>query len=241
MKILVVSQPKTGNVWMRNLLARAYRLADLNEKYGDAIPETVPAFLEWIGDRDLPDGSIWHQHYFPKPELLKFARRQGLTLVTMLRNPYEAFVSFFFYVNRNPALFRGRPPEALLGRKIDDPEVLEFLAGPYRLHLNMSAQWVESGASHLVRYEDLLADTAGELARLTDRIQPLDRERVAEAVDHCSAERTRKRGGWKARHIRAASARTWDQHLSDAHLAIFNDRYGDLIRRMGYEVVQAVA
>lgn len=237
MKVLIASQPKTGNVWIRNLLARLYGLDDLNERFGDAIPGKAPDFVPWIREQGFPEGAILHEHLYPKPELLDFADEAGVRLVTMLRNPYEVFVSFYFYANRMPHIFKGRPAEVILGKPIDHPDVLRFLASDYRIHLNISVQWVESGRSSLVRYEALLADTAAELARLVQAWEPVRQEAVAEAVEYCSAEKMKKQGGWKASHIRSASVRTWDSHLTEAHLEIFRDNYRRHITTMGYEVL----
>jgi hypothetical protein len=237
MKILIASQPKTGNVWIRNLLARLYALDDLNERYGDAIPGKAPDFVPWIREHGFPEGGIMHEHLYPKPELLEFARQEGVRLVTMLRNPYEVFVSFHHYVNRMPHIFEGRPAQVLIGKPIDHPDVLRFLASDYRIHLNISVQWVESDSTALVRYEELLADTPAELARLVRNWEPVSSEAIAEAVDHCSAEKMKKQGGWKASHIRSASARTWDDHLTEAHLEIFRENYSRHLIVMGYEVL----
>lgn len=156
----------------------------------------------------------------------------------MIRSPYEAFVSFFFYVNRYPEIFRGRPPAVLIGKDIEHDDVIGFLAGKYRMHLNMSAQWVECGKSHVIRYEDLLADPVNELKNLAAEWRSsLSGGEIAEAVEYCSAERMKKNGGWKAGHIRSAKAKTWDMYLTDAHLRVFKDNYADMIAKIGYEVV----
>lgn len=238
MKVLIASQPKTGNVWIRNLLAQAYGLSDLNEKFGDTVPETVSDFIPWVSVHGFPNNSILHQHFFPKNELLQYAKKERIRLVTMVRNPYEAFVSFFFYVNRSPHIFRGRSPGILVGKSIDDPDVMHFLATNYRMHLNMSVQWIESGASSIVRYEDLLADPQEELSHLLENWQTrLSQQVITDAVDYCSAERMRKKGGWKAVHIRTAKAKTWDRYLTEGHLQVFQKHHGDLIQRMGYDIV----
>ena len=235
-RIIIASQPKTGNVWLRNLLCSVYGLPDLNEQFGDGIPLDADDFVDFAASRILPDGYVLQQHFFPTERLLGFSTERNCRLVTLLRNPYETFVSFYHYVNRLPGRFEGRPAQVLVGKAIDHPDVLTFLAGRYRVHLQISRDWLESGASFILRYEELLADPAGELSALTEWVAPASRDAIARAVDACSAERVKARGGWRSQHIRAARTRTWDDHLTPAHYRVFRDEYADLSAFLGYEV-----
>lgn len=237
MRILITSQPKTGNVWLRNLLGNVYGLSDLTEKLGDDIPETVPQFVEYVRANGLDDNIVFHQHFFPKEELFEICEQYSCDLATIVRDPYETFVSFYFYVNKNPKHFKGRPPAIMLNKPIDHPDVLNFLATNFRMHLNMSAQWVDSGRSHVVQYERLLRDPVGELKSLTDKIAPVEKSVVEAAVKACEVSAFKKKGGWKSKHIRSASEKTWDQYLTEEHLAVFRDNYPMLIKKIGYEVV----
>ena len=235
-RIIVASQPKTGNVWLRNLLCNVYGLVDLNERFGDEIPLDADDFVEFAASRSLPDGYVLQQHFYPTERLLAFSAERDCRLVTLLRNPYETFVSFFHYVNRLPGRFEGRPAQVLVGKAIDHPDVLAFLAGRYRVHLQISEDWLKSGASFILRYEELLANPVRELSALTEWVAPAPREAIARAVDACSAERVKAQGGWKSQHIRAARTRTWDSHLTPAHYRVFREEYARLISDLGYEV-----
>jgi hypothetical protein len=46
----------------------------------------------------------------------------------------------------------------------------------------------------------------------------------------------RKQGGGKSKHVRAAKIGDSREKLNDEHLAIFRERYADMIRALGYEV-----
>ena len=56
------------------------------------------------------------------------------------------------------------------------------------------------------------------------------------ALETCSAENMRKMGGERSKHVRAAKVGDSREKLSEEHLAIFREKYADMIRALGYEV-----
>jgi hypothetical protein len=67
-------------------------------------------------------------------------------------------------------------------------------------------------------------------------MQPVPDEKIAAAVEACSAENMRKMGGERSKHVRAAKVGDSREKLNDQHLAIFREKYADMIRALGYEV-----
>jgi hypothetical protein len=126
MRILIAGQPKTGNVWARKLFSQLYRLDDLNESLG-RVPENVPTFLRFVEHGSFKENSVFHSHLFPNPKLIDACEGLGCNLITMLRNPYDAFVSFYFYVNRLAERFHHGPFAVIIGKPIDHPDVLEAI------------------------------------------------------------------------------------------------------------------
>ena len=60
----------------------------------------------------------------------------------------------------------------MAGKAIDDPVVLAYLADSFGSQLQKGIDWLESGASVVVRYERLVDRPEEELTRATDQIQP---------------------------------------------------------------------
>ena len=87
-----------------------------------------------------------------------------------------------------------------------------------------------------VRYEDLLADTESELARL-DRWLGLDRSerqiRAAVRSNRFGSLRNRLRGRRKG--VRAASPGLWRRNLSASEQAAIEELIGPKLRELGYE------
>lgn len=237
MRIVIASQPKTGNVWIRRLLAEIYGLSDLNESLSDKLPKNGITFLQFVEQGLFPDDSIFHEHYFPNPaRVIRPSRKVGARLVTMVRNPYDAFVSFFHYVNNFPERFLSVPLSTLVGKPIDHPDVLDYVENHFSEHLKLSLQWVQSGASIIVRYEDLLANPVETLKTVTGMIHCVDQSRIEEVVDGNSAERMKAAGGWLAKHVRSGNVGDWKAELNETHLEAFRRCHGDAIRTIGYVV-----
>jgi hypothetical protein len=88
-----------------------------------------------------------------------------------------------------------------------------------------------------VRYEDLLADTEGELTRLLDwlGIERTERQ-VARAVraNRFGSLRNRLRGSRKG--VRAASPGLWRENMSDEEQALLGDLLDPKLKQLGYAV-----
>lgn len=237
MRIVIAGPPKTGNVWLKCLLAAAYGLEPIGPR--EAPAPTLDAFVAWVGRGRFRDDTIFHRHFAYSPALADAVTAVPARLATILRDPYDAFVSLYFNLQHHAddprRLTGGR--DLLIGRPLDHPDVLAYLRRDgFRGHLEQAAAWLRGGRSAVVRYEDLHRDPVAALERLAAALGPVERPAVAAAVAACTAERMRQRKRARGRHVRAAVVGDSRDRLNDDHLALFRDRYGDLIRGLGYEV-----
>jgi hypothetical protein len=241
MRILIVAPPKTGNSWLKCLVSSVYGLDWLTN---DRVPSgtALEALAAWLSADGFPDNAVFHHHYAYSPQLVDLASRHAIQLATILRDPYDMFVSRYFFTQaqadneQRAGKAREKAHDVMAGRAIDDPVVLAYLADHFGSQLQLGIDWLESGASVVVRYESLVERPEEELGRTTDQIEPVPLDRVWSAIETCQAEnllRTRK--GLK-RRIRAATSGDWRNHLTQAHLEIFRDRHADRIRALGYAV-----
>lgn len=237
-RLLIAAPPKTGNVWVERLFALAFGLQWLR---------TAPPYAYW-GSRDLdglrtfvasgafPPRSICHQHFWPSAELGQIAGEHGLGLITTLRNPYDQFVSWYFYVQAFAEAFRaaGDPAARVIGRSIDDPVVLDLLAAEFGTLLDQGVAWLEAGSSLVVRYEDLHADPRAVLSTARsalgfDYAMPPDA-----AIAGSERKAMRALGPDLASHIREGRSEGWRQHLTEAHLEAFRARHAGRVAALGY-------
>ena len=239
MLFLIAGPPKTGNLWLTCLLSRIY---DLRWLPNDELPGRPDAevFASWAAAGGFTDNTIFHQHYKYSPVLADAADALPAHLVTIIRDPYDAFVSTYFTIQQHdPAkATRARNRTDLYGKDLQSDEVLQMLReGGYLGNLTKANDWLHSGRAIVLRYEELHADPVATLTGLTERLGPASPEKITAAVEYCSADAMRQRGGGEARHVRSATVGDSHRHLTEAHLEVFrDDRYARLIESLGYPV-----
>jgi hypothetical protein len=242
MRIVISSPPKMGNKWIKCLLSRVY---DLKWIIGEESPNTnIDRFSEFIAAGRFPDDTIFHQHCKYKPALCDIIDDIPANLVTIVRDPYDAFVSMYHWIQtrtdydreRGRVRPKERPRDAMVGKPIDDPAILEFLADGYGEQIRRAQEWVQSGRAIVVRYEDLHSDPVAALTRITDQIEPVDQARIERAIAACSVDNMRKMSKRMSQHVRKATVGDSREKLGEAHLKIFRERHADLLTSLGYEV-----
>jgi hypothetical protein len=98
-KILIASSPKTGNVWLENLLSHIYGLPVVDMSGTDH--RLVPP-------ERLSGAYVARQHYSCTPELLAWGAMENVQFITNLRHPADVFVSFYYYLNKFTPLLEVR-------------------------------------------------------------------------------------------------------------------------------------
>ena len=131
-------------MWLERLLAHVYDVPSIDLTLNSGVP---PAIDE--------DSFVTHQHYLPTPELLDWGSREGVWFFTLTRHPGDVFVSLYHYVNRFEDIWSQNGwtgfsrSHVMMGKEIDSPEVLDFLANDFGSFIVRSLAWVGSGASHV--------------------------------------------------------------------------------------------
>jgi hypothetical protein len=237
-RIVIAGPPKTGNMWLKCLLGRAYGLRWLRAFETPASPE-LPSLRTWLADGRFPDGTIFHQHYDFAPEVADALDAVPAHLVTIVRDPYDAFVSTYHTLQQHAAENnqKGRKFTELMGKALDDSAVVEFLRkGGYRNNLQKARDWATSGRAVVVRYEDLIRDPLAALRHVTTQIAPVGDDRLETAIEYCRADRMRERTKGGSKHVRTATVGDSVRQLTPAHLEAFREAYGDIIAELGYPV-----
>jgi hypothetical protein len=237
-RIMIAGPPKAGNVWLKCLLGQIYGLRPLSRNETPQRPQ-LHLLKTWLEEGNFPDGTIFHQHYDYSEELADLVDAVPAHIATIIRDPYDGFVSSYFTIQQHKDDGRraGRRTEVMAGKSLSDPDVVEYLRnGGFRNNLRRAKEWLESGRSLIVRYERLHSDPIAELGAVTDTIEPVPGERIAAALETCSAENMRQMGGAKSQHVRAAKVGDSREKLTEEHLAVFREKYADMIQALGYEV-----
>ena len=187
---VVVSFGKSGRTWLRTLLSRYYQLR------GGLSPRTL------IGMHNLARGRVpriffTHDNYLKDFTGHRDDKRDyyDRRVVLLVRDPRDVAVSQFFqwkYRMRDAKKWINDYPRG-------EVSLFDFVMGPAGLarvidFLNGWARELDRlRALHLLRYEDLRADTEGELARLLAFLgERPDPGAVAESVRYASVENMRR-------------------------------------------------
>ena len=237
--VLLVSYPKSGSTWLRMLLAEALTG---HEGDFDSIRSSVPPIGHHGAAQALLPGSgrLIRSHEILDPSYPISAQR----VVYLLRDPRAVAVSFFHHSLR-------------MGSYSGDLDSFcrDFVAGcigdlgPWKCHVELALDRAEyqEGRVLLVRYEDLVADTEGQLLRIVAFLGvdvPL--ATVRQAVEHNAAARMREkeqqstflagRGDPSETLVRAGAAPGWRKEMSPAAQAFIDDDMGELVIRAGYQM-----
>lgn len=185
LKIIVVGTPKTGNTWVKHLLAEAYGLTPVKLKPEFDLAEVEAAGPRWIS----------HQHFLPSHELLQWGAAHHTVFVSAVRHPGDVLVSLWHHMqNRQPheASILDDPAAAAAmlrdGPAMAGDNTRAFLEHGFHLYLNLSIAWLCIPGVLAVRYEDLWVCPVEALRALTASILPVPDERLYLALGTCELE-----------------------------------------------------
>lgn len=270
--VWLASYPKSGNTWLRillaNLLSASDRPQDINAM---DLPFRVASHRGLVDDFSLLDSDLLHHAEVEKLRAIThdaFAAEQASAVfvkthdaytrlddgtpmlgrharaaICLVRDPRDVAVSYAFHsdfpIARAIAVM-GDANNVLTGyRHAQMPQRLLDWSG----HVN---SWLDQAdiPTQVVRYEDLLADTAGEFGRMLAFLGiAADAEAVARAVRHAAfadLQRQEKDAGFVERagnapFFREGRSGAWRENLSIEEVRLIEDAHGPTMERLGYQ------
>jgi hypothetical protein len=187
-RIAVVSTPRAGNTWVRHLLAAAYQLPHLaRHSMADA---------DWA---EFPPEVVLQLHWRRTPEFAARLAEHGFRVVTVARHPFDVLISILhFCIHESESehwlLGAGGSEADVFGAMPRSRVFVEYAKGPRAAELlAVTPDWWGQPGVIGVRYEDLVADTEGELRRLESALGPVRCGSITEAVEACSMGKMRQR------------------------------------------------
>jgi hypothetical protein len=241
-RILIAATEKTGNTWLKYLLAHIYELPT---------PYISQDFSEAEADL-LENRWVTHQHFLPERPLLNWAARTQTHLVTMIRHPADILVSLYHYCCNYPDHYKEDPAvsaalaadaeerqaTADLPHHVVDGELLRVLQERIMCDVNISISWIRSRRSLVVRYEDLRVDPLKTLRTLAESIAPASSDRIVQAIDACDIKVLRDNYAIDSRFFRRALIGEWRSALPTYVLRRFAEEepFRSQLSFLGYEV-----
>lgn len=237
----LVSYPKSGNTWARFLIANLLRP---NEDVGFYNIHGIIPGIDVVPHRDMLR--------FPRPRIIKshqYFDPRYRRVVYIVRDPRDVALSEYHSQRKSKRIGDDCPVEAFVRR---------FVAGEscdYSSWGEHAASWLSTRygqpAFLLLRYEDMLQDTARELSKMAGFLGlQVSVEQIQQAVSRSAADKMRKLEKSQAHlfnatketrqdilFVRSAKAGGWHSGLPAASILQIEQAWGHLMRWLGYELV----
>jgi len=237
--VFLVSYPKSGNTWTRFLIANL------------AYPEKNPDFSN-LNELTPDPEALTKRHLagMARPRILKshqYFDPRYPRIINIVRDPRDVALSQYHFHRKRRVIEDGHPIGEFVTR---------FIAGettPYGSWAENVASWLSTRYGNpdflLLRYEDMVADTHAELAKVAKFLGiGLDSARIDHAVKQSSASRMRELEAaqtleWSSTKetrkdvpfVRAAKAGGWRLELPAASVEELERAWGPLMKWLGYE------
>lgn len=226
MKFAVVSTPRSGNTWLRYMLASLYGLKQHAAH--------TPQGLDWAA---LSDDCIVQLHWHCEPAFSALLADNNFRVVTIARHPISVLLSIWQFAAHEPETARwldgeGGNEAAILNRPVASPEFLSYACGPRaRALLSVSAEWWHAPGSLKVRYEDLVQSPDETLARLCQPLGPTCRSIAATLQDN-TLEKLRTTS--TNNHFWKGQPDAWRQMIPPDFVREIEHAHSDIFKSLNY-------
>jgi len=209
LKLMILSCPKTGNAWLRQLLHYAYGVPIVD----------LPAVWSDSTGQSLPEAFVGHQHFAPTERVVRWIAENDVTVLTTIRHPGDTLLSYFHYArwqeaDRDPSFSQLRSDGTAPGNA-----ALGFAAGGFAQAYAVSLNWARLGAI-VVRYEDLVRDPVSTLGALVARIGRTPVRATPWTALLCQPRHMTQSGAVDSRHIRTGRSGVWQEELGDEFIDV---------------------
>ncbi|MFT4036885.1 MAG: hypothetical protein QM692_01795, partial [Thermomicrobiales bacterium] len=143
MRVIIAAPRKSGSAQLRCLLAMAYGLkAPVSDAPSQATPESVQTWLDESADNSVATCD------FAAPLLADAARAAGVSVVAVIRHPYDLFLSNYEVAQQRASRNRDEPETAgawaqLAGLDLTSTEVEEYARVSFGEELRWLRDWAD--------------------------------------------------------------------------------------------------
>jgi hypothetical protein len=237
----IVSYPKSGNTWTRFLIANLLQ------------PEPPLTLLDM--ERLVPAVDSQTRRFFnamPRPRVIRDHgpfNPQYKNVIYIVRDPRDVVISAYNFVLKGSIIDEGYPITTFVN---EFARGSRSTFGSWGEHV---ASWLATRGNSprflLLRYEDMLSETACELGKVASFLgMQVNADRLAEAATRSSADNMRKlekmHGDKWAQNrnmkrkdipfVRSAKAGGWRSILPKTAVAEIESAWGPLMTKLGYEL-----
>ncbi|CCQ53956.1 MULTISPECIES: sulfotransferase domain-containing protein [Crocosphaera] len=245
--IFLVSYPKSGNTWMRFLIANLTKPSDLVsfENINKIIPDLYKTSTQEL--QELSDPRIIKSHECFDTRYKK--------VIYIVRNPYSVSVSLYHHLIKYKRIsqeleFKEFLQDFLQGFR--ETTISEWYRNLGSWSENVTS-WLDSedyasGDFLLIRYEDLMLDPLQEMSKVNRFLSKgADDVQIQEAIQKSNfksmknIENKQKNVGMLAEtnsnipFIRSGNLDEWEQYFDKESINLVNVKFGKVMKRLDYE------
>ena len=226
MKIGIISTPRSGNSFLRRVLAGALKYSETSEhEY---------ALLYLAG----PGGQVFQIHWPREPYFLNFLEKHNAKVVCVARHPLDVFISMLRFYRCDPGadnwLCGHGKLKQIAGQSPTSPAFLDWCANQgARDLLGLVYQWWRADGVYRVRYEDLVGNPRETIARLASDITGEAVVIPQEVLDDNAIEK------WRAlpnKHGWLGKTDNWLGYFTRKDARRLYDCHSDVFDLLGYKV-----
>ena len=165
MRIAIISTPRSGNTWLRYILANLYGLEQF------AIHK--PTDLEWTS---LPNRCVLQMHWHKTQEIMGLLEFYGFRVVAIARHPLDVLISILHFAPHEPQTAQwlegeGGGESLIHGCSPMSTEFLSYATGPRtQALLSVTKEWWVMPSIIGVRYEDLVQKSQETVTSLCQKL-----------------------------------------------------------------------
>jgi hypothetical protein len=228
LRIAIISTPRTGSTWLRMLLMDAYAIP------GFAVHR--PDDLNWA---ELPEKCVLQLHWHRTAALVQKLREEGFHVVSVARHPLDVLISILQFCLHDDSTLQWLNGEAgderpIHGAMPGSAVFIDYGAGPRAAALMaVSREWALAPDCIRVRYENLAADSVGELTRIAHALDEPTYRPIAEVVAGATIPKLQDRSG-AAHHFWQGRYGLWQSLLTNSSVERLAAAHHDYCAELGY-------
>jgi hypothetical protein len=229
LRIALVSTPRSGNTWLRRLLARALELTE--------IAVHLPSDVNW---ESLPERFILQIHWLPDEQFLSLLSRHGFRTIVIARHPLDVLISILVFTQHDRSTTHwleglGGNEKDLEGATPSSEAFQTYATGPRaKALLSISAAWWQMAESCRVRYEDLVRDPHGQLSTILGVWGVSARKPLYEAIEESTSKQMQAISLSHLYHVWNAQPGAWKRILTGADARRICETQKFVIETIGY-------
>jgi len=239
--IYLVSYPKSGNTWVRYLMAYSI-WPDLTDLDLVEMAAYIPSFhlkhdSKMLLDSNAPCNQLKHRLIKEHTQYNRLARKHVKRAICIVRDGRDVMVSYWHFCNQRDQT------DMPLSEFIEYSSKPGYSYGPWKSHV---MGWLNADLESklIIRYEDLINDTAACLKKALEFTQNKVSDSIIEnAVKRASFESMKKLEQTKGfnldqlrtvEFVRQGKPGSWEDVFGPEDLELFNKYHGGAIHELGY-------